>query len=182
MRPRLLFLLAVLLCLVQMLLLAYSAYLDEGAILVGWIGFIRRNFPQATIEPAGIATGAVFLLLLVALIEIFARSVAFSLPSSSKTAGASGATGILPVPPSGDETKTAETANISTEAHWRDASGTPRRWRFRWTLSIVAALFLMFAVGYSTIGLARHIGWMATSKEPHYRVQVDRIPADASPL
>ena len=60
----------------------------------------------------------------------------------------------------------------------REPTLPPRRWRFRWTLSIVAALFLMFAVGYSTIGLARHIGWMVNSNEPHYQLKTKWIPPE----
>lgn len=48
----------------------------------------------------------------------------------------------------------------------------PRRWRFRWTLSMVLAIVMMFAVGYSTTGLARHLGWIFSSGEPLYEVQV----------
>jgi hypothetical protein len=107
--------------------------LEEKVILFGWIGFIRRNFPKAIIEPAGVATGVVFLILLVGFIEIFARSILRSITSGT--------------------------------------NAPPRRWRFRWTLSMVAALFLMFAVGYSTIGLARHIGWMINSPGQDYQVK-----------
>jgi len=45
-------------------------------------------------------------------------------------------------------------------------SGPRRRWRSRWTASIVAGVFLMFAVGYCTIGLARHAGWAVSSSKP----------------
>jgi hypothetical protein len=46
------------------------------------------------------------------------------------------------------------------------ASSPGRRWRWRWTCSAVLALALMFTVGYTTIGLARHIGWLCTSGKP----------------
>ncbi|MGO8748073.1 MAG: hypothetical protein ACLQNE_19030 [Thermoguttaceae bacterium] len=42
----------------------------------------------------------------------------------------------------------------------------PRRWRFRWTVSIVVGVFLMFAVGYCTIGLVRQVGWILSSRKP----------------
>jgi hypothetical protein len=48
----------------------------------------------------------------------------------------------------------------------RRPGAAPRRWRFRWTLSIVCGVLLMFAVGYSAIGLARHVGWVLSSPEP----------------
>lgn len=44
--------------------------------------------------------------------------------------------------------------------------GAKRRWRFRWTASIILGVSLMFAAGYCTIGLARHIGWLLSSREP----------------
>jgi hypothetical protein len=112
---------------------------ELGMLLFGWYGFIRRNFPQATVSPAGVATGAVFLLLLIGCIEIFARSLLRSIP--------------------------------------RAPDSPPRRWRLRWTLSIVAALFLMFAVGYSSIGLARHIGWMVNSPGRDYQADLEPNPA-----
>jgi hypothetical protein len=42
-------------------------------------------------------------------------------------------------------------------------TGQPRRWHFRWTASIVIAVFLMFAVGYCAIGLARQTAWLLSS-------------------
>jgi hypothetical protein len=111
---------------------------ELGMLLFGWYGFIRQNFPQAKVSPAGVATGAVFLLLLVGCIEIFARSLLRSIP--------------------------------------RAAEATPRRWRFRWTLSLITTLFLMFAVGYSSIGLARHVGWMINSPGRDYQADLEPNP------
>jgi hypothetical protein len=134
-------LLIVLILLICVLILPFFVIysLEEKALFFGWIGFIRRNFPQATINPAGVATGVVFLLLLIAMIEIFARSIVRSIP--------------------------------------RETESPPRRWHLRWTLSIVAAIFLMFAVGYSSIGLARYIGWMINSPGQDYQVQIHKIPS-----
>jgi hypothetical protein len=39
-------------------------------------------------------------------------------------------------------------------------------WRFRYSLYVLLAIVLMFAVGLSTIGLARHVGWLFSSPEP----------------
>ena len=39
----------------------------------------------------------------------------------------------------------------------------PRPWRSRWSVSIVGSLILMFAVGYCSVGLARHLGWIFSS-------------------
>jgi hypothetical protein len=42
----------------------------------------------------------------------------------------------------------------------------PRRWRFRWSLSLVVTVCVMFAAGLSAIGAARQIGWLVSSDEP----------------
>ena len=46
------------------------------------------------------------------------------------------------------------------------ATGQRRRWHLRWTVSIVVTVFLMFAVGYCAIGLARQTAWALSSPEP----------------
>ena len=63
---------------------------------------------------------------------------------------------------------------------WRQAvpngSGSPRRqWRFRWSLSVVIVVFVMFAAGFSAIGLARQLGWLLSlsSGEPVYVERVE---------
>jgi hypothetical protein len=43
-----------------------------------------------------------------------------------------------------------------------------RRWRFRWTLSVLLVLVVMFAAGFSAIGLARQLGWLASSGDTIY--------------
>jgi hypothetical protein len=55
------------------------------------------------------------------------------------------------------------------------AAGDParRRWRFRWTLSLAILLLVGFAAGFATIGLARHVGWLLSSKQPVYVGHVD---------
>jgi hypothetical protein len=47
----------------------------------------------------------------------------------------------------------------------------PRRWPFRWTLSLLVLLLVMFAAGFSAVGLARHVGWLLTSSQLSYVVQ-----------
>ena len=54
------------------------------------------------------------------------------------------------------------------------SSSPPRRWRLRWTLSMVLGLLVMFVVGYATIGLARHVGWLCSSRAPVFEVEVIR--------
>jgi hypothetical protein len=46
---------------------------------------------------------------------------------------------------------------------------TPRpKWRLRWSLTIVAGVFLLFAAGISLIGVVHQTSWLATSPEPIY--------------
>jgi len=47
-------------------------------------------------------------------------------------------------------------------------SAVAPRWRFRWTLAILGVVVLMFVAGLSTIGLARHLGWMFSTADPTY--------------
>jgi len=51
-------------------------------------------------------------------------------------------------------------------------SRSQRRWHFRWTLTVLAVVVLMFVVGLSTVGLARHLGWLLSSKQPTYEERV----------
>ncbi|MHB9005006.1 MAG: hypothetical protein ACYC6C_13290 [Coriobacteriia bacterium] len=55
----------------------------------------------------------------------------------------------------------------------RDSQASPRRWRFRSSLAVLAVVFLMFAVGLSTVGLARHVGWLLSSADGIYIGQVE---------
>ena len=48
-------------------------------------------------------------------------------------------------------------------------SAVTRRWRFRWTLAVLGVVVVMFVAGLSTIGLARHLGWMLSSSDPTYK-------------
>ena len=48
-----------------------------------------------------------------------------------------------------------------------------RRWRFRWSLAATILLLVAFAAGFSAIGLARHVGWLLSSKDPVYIQRVD---------
>jgi hypothetical protein len=57
--------------------------------------------------------------------------------------------------------------------HWagwawrRRAAGRPP-WRFRWTLSVVALTFLLFASGVCLVGLTHQVAWLAGAREPLY--------------
>ena len=51
----------------------------------------------------------------------------------------------------------------------RGASGTQdpveRRWKLRWTASLVALVVVMFVAGLATAGVAHQVGWLLTSEE-----------------
>ncbi len=40
-----------------------------------------------------------------------------------------------------------------------------RRWKWRWTGTLVAVTILMFVAGMSTVGVTHQLGWLLTSKE-----------------
>ena len=111
---------------IGLLALGAALFSEIGRILLfGWIAFLGRTIPRATVNISGVVSGAVMLVLLVALVHYFGR---WLLRASSAEPGA-----------------------------------VPRPWRFRWSLSIVGSVILMFAVGYASIGLARHLGWIFSS-------------------
>jgi hypothetical protein len=112
--------------LVGLLAVGAAIFSEIGRILLfGWIAFLGRTIPRATVNLSGVASGAVALLLLVALVHYFGR---WLLRGSSA-----------------------------------EPAAAPRQWRFRWSFSIVGAVILMFVVGYASVGLARHLGWMFSS-------------------
>jgi hypothetical protein len=108
-----------------------NAFAVGRVLLFGWFSFLRRTVPQVEVNWIGVASGAVFVALLVVLVDRCGRWFCRGMPAE-------------PV----------------------------RRWRFRWTLSIVLTVLLMFVVAYATIGLARHIGWILSSDDPVFGVEV----------
>lgn len=42
----------------------------------------------------------------------------------------------------------------------------PRRWRLRWSVSIMLTIILMFVTAISAMGVARQTGWVLSSQEP----------------
>jgi hypothetical protein len=51
-----------------------------------------------------------------------------------------------------------------------EPAATPRtaKWKWRWTLAILAVVLLMFVAGTAMVGLAHQAVWLATSPEPVY--------------
>jgi hypothetical protein len=43
-----------------------------------------------------------------------------------------------------------------------------RKWKLRWSLTAVAAIFLLFAAGISLIGIVHQTSWLLTSPEPMF--------------
>ena len=52
---------------------------------------------------------------------------------------------------------------------WHEATPDARPWPGRWSVSLVALLVLLFGAAMATVGLAHHVGWMVTSREPLVR-------------
>jgi hypothetical protein len=40
------------------------------------------------------------------------------------------------------------------------------RWKWRWTLSLVTGVILLFAAGTATVGMTHQLGWLITSDQP----------------
>jgi hypothetical protein len=51
------------------------------------------------------------------------------------------------------------------------------RWRFRWTLSILGLVMMMFVAGISAVGVVHQAGWLATSPEPIFQNNFRQIAA-----
>jgi hypothetical protein len=108
-----------------------AMFREEGRLLLfGWALFVWHNMTRVTVNPSGVATGLIALVLLACATHYFARWWCRAVP--------------------------------------RPADAPLRQWHFRWSLAVVLVLFLMFAVGFSAIGLARHIGWLISSPTPIY--------------
>jgi prepilin-type processing-associated H-X9-DG protein len=45
-------------------------------------------------------------------------------------------------------------------------AGRDMRWKWRWTLNMVAGVILLFAAGIATVGMTHQLGWLITSHEP----------------
>jgi hypothetical protein len=120
-----------------LLLIGLAALFREEPRLLaaGWALFLWHNLGLVTVNPAGVATGLVAILLLLGVTHYLGRWCY----------------GVMP-----------------------GGVDAPRRqWRFRWSLSVVILLFVMFAAGFSAIGIARQLGWLISSNEPVYVERVD---------
>jgi prepilin-type processing-associated H-X9-DG protein len=47
-----------------------------------------------------------------------------------------------------------------------DHAARDSRWKWRWTLSLVVGVMLLFAAGTATVGVTHQLGWLITSNEP----------------
>jgi hypothetical protein len=46
----------------------------------------------------------------------------------------------------------------------KNPEAQPCRWRFRWTVSVMIGLGLLFAVTISVMGIARQVGWLLSAQ------------------
>lgn len=51
---------------------------------------------------------------------------------------------------------------------WRRSAAEGPRWKLRWSLTVVAGVFLLFASGISLVAIVHQTGWLLTSPEPYY--------------
>lgn len=51
---------------------------------------------------------------------------------------------------------------------WRQKTLSAPHWKLRWSLAVVAVVFLLFAAGISLVGIVHQSGWLLTSREPTY--------------
>lgn len=120
-------------------------------LVLGWIAFLSRTLPKVTVNPVGVLSGIIALGLLAGILHGFAKWW-------SRERGVGGGQQSVEVPIPGFP--------VSGSPHL--APRSPLSWRFRWTLGILVLLIVMFATGYSAIGLARQLGWLLSSDEPLY--------------
>ncbi|HTU20635.1 MAG TPA: DUF1559 domain-containing protein [Gemmataceae bacterium] len=51
---------------------------------------------------------------------------------------------------------------------WRRSVAEAPRWKLRWSLAMVAGVFLLFAAGVSLVAIVHQTGWLLTSRESYY--------------
>jgi hypothetical protein len=56
---------------------------------------------------------------------------------------------------------------------WSRQARPGQAWRVRWSLSLVAVVFLLFAAGVAVVGITHQVGWLLTSPEPLYGLGVE---------
>jgi prepilin-type processing-associated H-X9-DG protein len=49
---------------------------------------------------------------------------------------------------------------------WTSYRSSERKWRLRWTFSIVTLVFLLFGAGTAMIGIVHQTGWLLSAEEP----------------
>ena len=110
-------------------------------LAVGWILFPIHTVPKMTWEPTAVVVGATALVLLVGVTHWLAGWLYNHRNGSDE----------------GDSPSLAETKIGTVPA---------RRWRFRWSVSIVGIVVLLFACGICIIVTVHQIGWIARSDQP----------------
>jgi hypothetical protein len=49
----------------------------------------------------------------------------------------------------------------------------PRRWLWRWTISLYCGLWLLFAIAFGAAGVLRHTAWLMEYREPWYQERIN---------
>jgi hypothetical protein len=60
---------------------------------------------------------------------------------------------------------------------WHAQAPDARPWPVRWSVSVLALLVLLFGATMATVGLAHHVGWLASSPAPLVRSSWHFMPA-----
>jgi hypothetical protein len=110
-------------------------------ILIGWVLFPIHTIPKMTWEPTAFVVAAAALVMLVAVTHWLAGWLynhRNEIDEGDKSSFVETTTNVLP----------------------------PPRWRFRWSISLVGIVVLLFACGISIIVMIHQIGWLARSDKP----------------
>jgi prepilin-type processing-associated H-X9-DG protein len=64
---------------------------------------------------------------------------------------------------------------------WRRSAPEEPRWKLRWSLAVVAGVFLLFTAGISLVAIVHQTGWILTSPEPYHVQTIRRNGGGYSP-
>jgi hypothetical protein len=121
------------------------------ALGTGWAVFLGDVIVAMTVNWDGVATAALALGGVVVGLHLFLRWLYVQAAPAAETPAAPQET--TPVDP-------------GIQAPVPPPQETPRRWRIRWTVSIVAVVVIMFIAGFAVVGLTRQTMWLLSSREP----------------
>lgn len=125
----------------------------------GWIFYLARVLPEVSVDPSGVVTGTVSLVLLVVGVHWLGRWWV-----RNATRLVDGGPSVEDIEDDGRRAGPSRPAPLPRE---RGASfeGEPR-WSVRRTVVIVGAMLLMFIAGLSGTAMVHQTAWLVTSSEP----------------